>query len=108
MTTRNLSVRLAVVDGGKVKAELREIGESGQRSLKRIEDASRPTSRALLAVDGAAREVRGSVDSLTGRLGPLGAGLAALGPLGAAAGVALAGVALVAVRGAPARRSFGP
>jgi lambda family phage tail tape measure protein len=100
MTTRNLSVRLAVVDGGKVKAELREVGESGARSLKRIEDASRPTSRALLAVDGAAREIRGSVDGLTGRLGPLGAGLSALGPLGAAAGVALAGVGLVLARGA--------
>lgn len=100
MTSRNLSVRLDVVDGGKVKAELREVGESGARSLKPIEDASRPTSRALLAVDGTAREIRGSVDGLTGRLGPLGAGLAALGPLGAAAGVALAGVGMVLASGA--------
>jgi hypothetical protein len=37
MTTRNLSVRLAVVDGGKVKAELRDVGESGQRSVRRTE-----------------------------------------------------------------------
>ena len=71
MTTRNL----AVVDGGKVKAELRDVGESGQRSLRRIEEASRPASRALLAVDGAAGQVRGSLEGLTGRLGPLGKAL---------------------------------
>jgi hypothetical protein len=34
MTTRRLSVRLAVVDSGKVKAELRELGEGRQRSLR--------------------------------------------------------------------------
>jgi lambda family phage tail tape measure protein len=110
MTTRNLSVRLAVVDGGTVKAELREVGESGARSLKRIEDASRPTSRALLAVDGAAREIRGSVDGLAGRLGPLGGALRGLGPSGLAAGAALAGMGLVLTRGvheaAEAERSY--
>ena len=110
MTTRNLSVRLAVVDGGKVKAELRDVGESGQRSLRRIEEASRPASRALLAVDGAAGQVRGSLEGLTGRLGPLGGALRGLGPAGLAAGAALAGMGLVLTRGvqeaAEAERSY--
>ncbi len=35
MAERNLSIRLSVVDGGKVKAELSEIGEKGERSLKK-------------------------------------------------------------------------
>jgi hypothetical protein len=95
MTTRNL----AVVDGGKVKAELRDVGESGQRSLRRIEEASRPASRALLAVDGAAGQVRGSLKGLTGRLGPLGGALRGLGPAGLAAGAALTGMGLVLGRG---------
>lgn len=43
MAERNLSIRLSVVDGGKVKAELSEIGEKGERALKKIEAA---TSRA--------------------------------------------------------------
>jgi hypothetical protein len=29
MAERNLSIRLSVIDGGKVKAELSEIGEKG-------------------------------------------------------------------------------
>jgi len=28
-------VRLAVIDGGKVKAELKDVGQAGQRSLQR-------------------------------------------------------------------------
>ncbi|WP_229773726.1 hypothetical protein, partial [Iodidimonas muriae] len=84
MTTRNLAVRLAVIDGGKVKAELKDVGESGQRSLKRIEEAARPASRALKALDGAAGEVRGSLEGFAGRLGPLGTALTRLGPAGLA------------------------
>jgi len=29
MAERNLAIRLSVLEGGKVKAELKEIGESG-------------------------------------------------------------------------------
>jgi hypothetical protein len=32
MAERNLSIRLSVVDGGKVNAELSEIGEKGECS----------------------------------------------------------------------------
>lgn len=110
MTTRNLAVRLAVIDGGKVKAELKDVGESGQRSLKRIEEAARPASRALKALDGAAGEVRGSLEGFAGRLGPLGTALTRLGPAGLAAGAALAGVGLVLTKGiaeaAEAERSY--
>ena len=56
MTTRSLSV----VDGGKVKAALRNVAESGQRSLRRSEEASRPASRAFLAVNDAAGQVHRS------------------------------------------------
>lgn len=110
MTTRNLAVRLAVIDGGKVKAELKDVGESGQRSLKRIEDAARPASRALQAIDGAAGQVRGSLEGLTSRLGPLGGALSRLGPAGLAAGAAIAGLGLILTRGvqeaAEADRSY--
>ncbi|MGE3291349.1 MAG: phage tail tape measure C-terminal domain-containing protein, partial [Geminicoccaceae bacterium] len=99
MADRALAIRLAVVDGGKVKAELKDVGEVGDRALRRIETAARPASRALLALDGAAGEVRGSLQGLAGRLGPLGAALTALGPAGLAAGAALAGVGLVLTRG---------
>ena len=110
MAERNLSVRLAVIDGGKVKAELRDVGETGERALKRIEDASRPASRALQAIDGATGQVRGSLEAMTGRLGPLGAALTRLGPVGIAAGAALAGIGLALTAGlqeaAEAERSY--
>jgi hypothetical protein len=99
MADRNLAIRLAVIDGGKVKAELRDVGDSGARALQRIEDASRPASRALQALDGVAGEVRGGLEAMSGRLGAVGSGLARLGPLGLAAGAALAGVGIAVSKG---------
>jgi hypothetical protein len=64
MADRSLAIRLAVIDGGKVKAELREVGETGSRSLQRIEDAARPASRALQVLDGVAGELRGGLETM--------------------------------------------
>jgi lambda family phage tail tape measure protein len=90
MTERNLAIRLSVTDGGKVKAELREVGETGEKSLKKIELAGQPASKSLLALNATANDVCGSVTGLAGRMGPLGAALSAIGPAGLAAGAALA------------------
>lgn len=110
MTERNLAIRLTVLDGGKVKAELREIGESGEKSLKKIELAGKPTSKALLAINAAANDVKGSAMNMTGQLGPMGAALQAIGPYGLAAGAALGALALGLIKGleaaAQAEQSF--
>jgi len=98
MADRNLAIRLAVIDGGKVKAELRDVGDSGARALQRIEEAARPASRALQALDSVSAEVRGGLEAMSGRLGAVGSGLARLGPLGLAAGAALAGLGIVVSR----------
>lgn len=90
MTDRNLAIRLSVIDGGKVKADLQDIGDSGQKSLQKIEQASDPASKGLLALDAAASNVKGSVQGLVGGLGPLGSALSVIGPVGLAAGAALA------------------
>ncbi|MBE7183824.1 MAG: phage tail length tape measure family protein [Methylobacterium mesophilicum] len=96
MAERNVSVRLAVVDGNRVKAELRSVGDEGSRSLDRIARASAPASAALKAVDAAGSSLRGSIDGMAGRTGAVGAALSALGPAGAvaAAGLAAAGFAV--------------
>jgi lambda family phage tail tape measure protein len=99
MADRSLAIRLAVIDGGKVKAELRDVGDTGSRSLKRIEDAARPASRALQALDGVSSEVRGGLEAMSGRLGAVGSGLARLGPIGLAAGAALAGIGIAVSKG---------
>lgn len=94
MTERNLAIRLTVLDGGKVKAEMREIGEDGQKSLKKIELAGQPSSKALQAINAAANDVKGSFRNMAGELGPLGSALTAIGPAGIAVGAALGVMAL--------------
>ena len=54
-STRRVSVRLSLDDAARVKAELREVGETGQRSLERIQDGADKASRALSLMDVAVR-----------------------------------------------------
>ena len=79
MAERNLSIRLSVIDGGKVKAELKEIGDSGEKSLKQIELAGKTSSKWLLALNAAANDVKNMAVGLSGEIGPLGSALAAVG-----------------------------
>ncbi|MFA5040978.1 MAG: phage tail tape measure C-terminal domain-containing protein [Bdellovibrionales bacterium] len=95
MSERNLSIRLSVMEGGKVKAELKEIGESGEKSLKKIELAGQPASKSLLALNAAANDVRGSAIGLTSHIGPLGSAMAALGPAGIVAGAGLGAMVIM-------------
>ncbi len=99
MAERNLSIRLSVIDGGKVKAELSEIGEKGERSLKKIEAASTPASSGLKLLSSAANDARYQLQAATDRLGLLGSVLGKLGPAGliAGAGIAAVGVGITAL-----------
>jgi lambda family phage tail tape measure protein len=99
MTQRNLSVRLALEGGQQVKRELQEVGQTGQRALQRVRDASQPASKGLLAVDAASREVQASLNRFAAELGPVGRGLTALSPAGLAAGAAIGGVVLALRQG---------
>ncbi|WP_137179276.1 tape measure protein [Roseomonas sp. AR75] len=57
-STRRVSVRLSLDDAARVKAGLREVGETGQRSLERIRDGAYTASRALSLMDVAARGIQ--------------------------------------------------
>lgn len=99
MAERNLSIRLSVVDGGKVKAELSEIGEKGERSLKKIEAAATPASGGLKLLSSAANDAKFQFEAATERLGLLGSVLGKLGPAGLIAGASIAalGVGITAL-----------
>ena len=56
--TRRVSVRLSLDDAARVKQELREVGESGSRSLERIQDGTERATRALGLLDIAVRGVQ--------------------------------------------------
>lgn len=99
MAERNLSIRLSVIDGGKVKAELSEIGEKGERSLKKIEAAATPASSGLKLLSSAANDAKFQLQAATDRLGMLGSVLGKLGPAGLIAGASIAalGVGITAL-----------
>lgn len=99
MAERNLSIRLSVVNGGKVKAELSEIGERGERSLKKIEAAATPASTGLKLLSSAANDAKFQLEAATERLGLLGSVLGKLGPAGLIAGASIAalGVGITAL-----------
>lgn len=71
------AVRLAVEGGGKVKAELVNVGESGERSLKKIDRAGDKASRGLANLTDRAKGLRVGMRALGGAL----AGVAAVGGL---------------------------
>ncbi len=96
--SKNLSIRLSLKDQAVVERALVQLGDRGQNALKRIERASRPASKGLLAVGAVGREVRGGLEGLALQSGAAGAGLTALGPAGLAAAAAI-GAVILAVRG---------
>jgi len=71
------AVRLAVEGGNKVKAELVNVGESGERSLKKIERAGGKASRGLSSLGERARMLTTGMRALGGAL----VGAAAVGGL---------------------------
>jgi len=74
---RTYAVRLAVEGGGKVKAELVSVGQSGERSLKKIDAAGTKASRGLSNLTDRAKTLRVGMRALGGAL----AGVAAVGGL---------------------------
>lgn len=98
-TERDLAIRLSLKDSETVRRALTALGDDGQKALARIEQASAPASKALLAFNDVAGNVRGSMEGLTGRLGMAGTALSALGPAGLMAGVSLAALSVGLTKG---------
>jgi phage-related minor tail protein len=97
--TQNISIRIAVVDGDKVRRELTLTGEAGQRALARIKDATAPATKSLAAVNVVGEQVRYGMENLAGGTGSLGASLTRLGPVGLAAAAAIGALGLAVAGG---------
>lgn len=61
---KTVAIRLVVLDGGAVKAELKDVGTVGEQSLARIDAAAGSTSRALTVIDGSAANAGRSLVTL--------------------------------------------
>ena len=77
--TQTYAIRLAVEGGGQVKAELVSVGQSGEQSLKRIENAGGKASSGLVGLGRQAELLRTGIHTLGGAL----AGVATVGGLAA-------------------------
>ena len=97
--TAQVNIRLGVTDAQLVERALKGLGAEGEKAFKRIQRASVPASKGLLAVDSAVGGMRDSMQGAVARTGPLGAGVAQLGKVGfvAAAGVGAAALATKAL-----------
>lgn len=95
---KDIAIRLSLKDHEVVRRALMTLGDDGQRALAKIEKASAPASRGLLAVNTVARDLRGGMEAFGARLGTVGTGLAALGPAGLAAAAGIAGMVAGAVK----------
>ncbi|WP_368415294.1 tape measure protein [Falsiroseomonas sp.] len=62
--TRRVSVRLSLDDAARVKAGLREVGETGQRSLEQIKGGAERASRSLDLLDVAVRGLQNATGSI--------------------------------------------
>jgi len=92
MAERALTIRLAVRDGEVVRRALTQLGDDGSRALARIEQASRPASKGLLALNEVTLAARTHLEGFAGNLGGVGSAMLRLGPVGLAAGAALGGL----------------
>lgn len=67
-TARNYTIRLSASGQRQLEADLKALGASGERSLRRIQAAARPASTGMRATDRAARELRGSIGAISAEL----------------------------------------
>lgn len=67
-TTRQYTIRLSAAGKQQMEADLRALGASGEKSLRRIQMATKPASTGLRETDRAARELKGGLGALTAEL----------------------------------------
>ena len=97
--TQNISIRIAVVDGDKVRKELTLTGEQGQRALEKIREATKPASKELVVLNAAGEQAHEVLRELGGEAGRVGGFLSALGPAGIVAAAAIGALTAVVVEG---------
>lgn len=90
--TRNVSIRLVVVEGDKAIRTINNFGDISDRAIRKIVDATAPASKGLMAISVVSEQVRFGMEGLAGNAGTLGLSLGRLGPAGLAAAAAIGAV----------------
>ena len=66
---KNMSIRLAVVDGKKVEDTFKRIGQTGEQAFERIDRSTKPATASLKAVDTTARALNSVFRQAAGLVG---------------------------------------
>ncbi|MDE3038508.1 MAG: phage tail length tape measure family protein, partial [Pseudomonadota bacterium] len=94
MATRDVSVRISVMDGDKARREFTLTGEEGQKALEKIREATKPANDNLKLINTTVEEAKGAFENFAEHAGSAGRVLTALGPAGLIAAAAVGAIAL--------------
>ncbi len=94
MATGSYIVRLGVKDDEVVRRALTNLGNDGEKALRRLDRAARVPAGGFNVLKGATRQLDSQLAGLSARTGSLSGVFAALGPAGIAAGAAVGGAML--------------
>lgn len=93
MATRDLTIRVSVIEGDKARQELTLTGEEGQKALEKIKEATKPANDNLKIVNATVEEAKSAFEGFAEHAGAVGRVLGEMGPIGAAVAVTLGAVA---------------
>ena len=99
MNSKNISIRLSLEGGDKVKKDLIQTGTLGQKALNGIKDATTPVSKSLQGLNVVTGQCKSGAETLAGSAGNLGSSLSKLGPIGFGAAAAIGGVTMAIKKG---------
>lgn len=91
----NVAIRFSVENAETVRQALEGLGKDGEKALRQLNAASQQPGGGLNALSAVMDQLKGRVTGLAFSIGPAGAGLIALGPVGLAVAAALGGLASV-------------
>lgn len=89
MAKYDVTIRLSTEGRDQLLADLRKLGDQGEKMAKQIERAGQPASRGLLAINAASKEMQSGLQGAASRGGALGGVLSSIGPAGLAAAAGL-------------------
>jgi len=95
---KDITYRVELEGGEATRRALMRLGDDGQKALNRIERAGTPVSKSLLAVDAVTGRLRAGMSGMADRFGAFGSSLAAFGPAGIAASLAIGATTIAITR----------
>ncbi|MBL0320071.1 MAG: phage tail length tape measure family protein [Alphaproteobacteria bacterium] len=92
MTVQNIAIRVAFEGGDKAERDMKQLGDSGERAIKKIHDATKPTGDGLKILNGIMHEVKGGFEEFAEHGGAISRILSGINPAGLAAAAGIGAI----------------